>query len=87
MNNLIISNEISYMRKDFDEEVKKVFWECWPSLSEQEVDEYLKSEEAQKVITEEWEMSLRDFNAGKITRKQVVIGGGSAAGSCLEMMY
>lgn len=84
---MILSKEITVMREEFDKSVKASFWYYHSELSEAQVDNYLSCEEAQKVINEEWENSLKSFNNNEITRKQVVEGGGSAAGNCLDMMY
>ena len=67
--------EVAPTYEEFYKEVKKYFWSGWKKLSEKEVDDYL------------YQMNLNEFNKGEINRKVFMIGGASAVGYCLEMMY
>lgn len=77
--------EVAPTYEEFYEKVKYYFWDGWKSLSEQEVDEYLHSEEEK--IRRDYQSNLRKFNNGEIDRKTFMIGGASSVGYCLELMY
>ena len=70
--------EVAPTYEEFYNAVKKYFWSGWKSLPEKEVDDYLQSEEAQEEIR---------CKKGIISRKVFMIGGASAVGYCLELMY
>lgn len=77
--------EVAPTYEEFYNAVKKYFWSGWKSLSEKEVDDYLHSEEEK--IRRDYQTNLNEFNKGEISRKVFMIGGASAVGYCLELMY
>ena len=77
--------EVAPTYEEFYNAVKKYFWSGWKSLSEKEVDDYLKSEEVK--IRRDYQTNLDEFNKGIINRKTFMIGGASAVGYCLELLY
>ena len=80
-----MKKEVAPTYEEFYNAVKKYFWSGWDNLSEKEVDDYLHSEEEK--IRRDYQMNLNEFNKGEINRKVFMIGGASAVGYCLEMMY
>ncbi len=79
--------EVAPTYEEFYNAVKKYFWSGWKSLPEKEVDDYLQSEEAQEEIRCRYNEKLNKFKKGIISRKVFMIGGASAVGYCLELMY
>ena len=79
--------EVAPAYEEFYNAVKKYFWSGWKKLSEKEVDDYLHSEEAQEEIKYRYNEKLNKFKKGIISRKVFMIGGASAVGYCLELMY
>lgn len=77
--------EVAPTYEEFYNAVKKYFWSGWKKLSEKEVDDYLQSEEGK--IRRDYQTNLDKFNKGEIDRKTFMIGGASAVGYCLELMY
>ena len=77
--------EVAPTYEEFYNAVKKYFWSGWKKLSEKEVDDYLQSEEGK--IRRDYQTNLDKFNKGEIDRKVFMIGGASAVGYCLELMY
>lgn len=74
-------------KEEFEAAVKKVFMDLWPSLTEAEADEYLKSDEAREVINNSFKQNQREYESGEISVKQFLTGGSGQAGYCLSMMY
>ena len=79
--------EVAPTYEEFYNVVKKDFWKAWANLPESEVDDYLQSEEAQEEIKYKYNEKLNKFKKGIISRKVFMIGGASAVGYCLELMY
>ena len=77
--------EVAPTYEEFYNAVKKYFWSGWKKLSEKEVDDYLHSEEGK--IRRDYQTNLDKFNKGEIDRKVFMIGGASAVGYCLELIY
>lgn len=72
--------------EEFFQAVKKSFWGGWRSLSEEEVDRYLATEEAQSEL-KRYSGYLARFNAGEITRNVFMVGGVSSVANCLILLY
>lgn len=72
---------------EFRTEVKNNFVDGWPNLSDEEVEEYLNSEEAVREIRREYNESVEELKTGKITERQFLVGAASAVGNCLVYMY
>lgn len=49
--------------------------------------EYIESEEGDSVVREHYELNLRRFNSGKLSRSIFMGDGVSGAAICLSMMY
>ena len=67
--------------------VKEKFKSYMSRLSEEQVEEYLNSEESKEVIENQYEMSSQRLEQGEITEEVFRNGGASAAAHCLEMLY
>lgn len=72
--------------EDYKNKVIKEFKELWPSLSDEEVNEYFQGE-GEETTREDFERHLADLKAGEIT-EQIMMGGcvGSTAYE-LYLMY
>ena len=72
---------------EYTAEVKKHFKANWPNLSDQEIDDYLTSEEAVGVIKSHFTEEKAAFESGNLTQQEFLVGGASAVSYCLAMMY
>jgi hypothetical protein len=73
--------------EEFEKAVTYYFKDGWKTLSDEQVMEYIKSEEAQEAIREKYADDVSAYESGKITRRQFMVGGASAVGNCLVYMY
>lgn len=72
---------------EYAAEVKKHFKATWPNLSDQEIDDYLTGEEAVGVIKNRFTEEKVAFENGNLMQQEFLVGGASAVGYCLAMMY
>lgn len=54
---------------------------------EKEMIDYFYSEEAQEIIKDQYELSLHRYKSGEATYDQFMLGGVSAAASCLDLCF
>ena len=73
--------------EEFTNAVKEYFRTGWQNLSDEQVDEYIYGEEAQELIINRYNEAVNEYNSGKITKQQLLIGAASSAGNCLIYMY
>ena len=73
--------------EEFTNAVKEYFQVGWWSLSAEQVDNYIRSEEAQEQILDQYNQSKKKYESGKTTREQILVGTASSIGNCLVYMY
>ena len=73
--------------EEFAQLVKDHFAKTMTSLSKEQVEDYLNSEEAQGVIKEQYIHCEKRLERGEITESVFRQGGVYAASNCLDMLY
>lgn len=73
--------------EEFTEAVKAGFKHGWPNLSDEEVDRYFATEEAQSVIRNGYYSDRARLEAGEITENVFKVGCVSSVAVCLIYMY
>ena len=73
--------------KEFEELVKKDFSRIMPHLSQTQIDDFIRIEDAQDAIKSEYSLSEYLLVNGTISSELFRTGSVSAAASCLYMLY
>ena len=73
--------------QEYEDAVKKCFWKYWSSLSREEVDEYIRSEEAQNEIKSQYDSDIKAYKKGEIPLSVIMQGGVGGTAYCLSLMY
>ena len=73
--------------EEFKASVREAFKAWWRTLGDNEVDEYLNSDEAMFEIKRRYETDKAKLESGKMTRDQFMIGVAGSVGQCLSLMY
>ena len=72
---------------EFEELVRKDFSRTMPNLDSKQIDDFIKSEDAQDAIRAEYDYSVVRLESGTISSEMFRTGCVSAAASCLYMLY
>lgn len=71
----------------YREEVRKHYDPMLRAFSQQRKDRYFMADEAQMHIRNEFRTDCADYQAGRISERELMEGGASAVGNCLSMMF
>lgn len=70
---------------EFVEAIKIKFKKSWPSLSENEVEQFIEQEK--EYIGVQYAEKIEKLANGEITEEQFRVGGVSSVAYCLELLY
>ena len=73
--------------EEFKASVREAFKAWWRTLGDNEVDEYLNSDEAMFEIKHRYETDRAKLESGEMTHDQFMIGVAGSVGQCLSLMY
>lgn len=73
--------------EEFTKAVREDFCQHWATLTDEQVDEYLNGEEAQKEINRRYKSAVLRYNRGEISDLQFKESIASSVGYCLSLMY
>jgi hypothetical protein len=73
--------------EEFEKAVMKSFADDWKRLSDSQVENYIKSDEVQRLIHASYDTQCVQFKSGHINRETFIKGGVASVAYMLSMIY